>query len=266
MYKRKITLYYHTGTGNTLKIAKDIGSKIGDNELISISKQLKGRDKVEIEGDVIGFIFPVYFARPPVYFQEFIEKVNFKNTKYVFAVANGGGLFGKTLKIFERTLKNKKIKLDAGFLISMPGNHPKIASMQKKTAEEHYQQEKVRVEEIAKIVENQAFHKIETNLGIIGTIFSYLAFRTPYNQSKKHMLDEVFWVDDKCNSCGICEQICPVDNIRLIDSSQRIIWGHKCVNCAACYHHCPQDAIQFGKEYMKKYSHPEIQLEEIMGI
>jgi len=61
----KVTrLYYHTGTGNSLKIAKDIGSKLGDHELISIAMLLKGN--TVIDGDIGGFIFPIYFARPPV--------------------------------------------------------------------------------------------------------------------------------------------------------------------------------------------------------
>ncbi len=37
MDNRVVKLYYHTGTGNSLKIAKDIGSKLGDHELNSIA-------------------------------------------------------------------------------------------------------------------------------------------------------------------------------------------------------------------------------------
>ncbi len=266
MDNRVIKLYYHTGTGNSLKIAKDIGSKLGDHELISIAKLSKGNGKVVIEGDIIGFIFPVYFARPPVFLQEFIEKADFRDITYLFAVANGGGLFGKALKILEKVFNGKGITVDAGFIIGMPGIHPKIASMQKKTPEEHYKKEAVRVDEIVKIVDGQVPHKVETNFGLLGTIFSYLAFRTPYKLSKAHMLDKDLWVDDKCDNCGICEDVCPVDNIKFSKSkSPGPTWQHHCINCLACYHHCPQEAIQLGKEkQMKRYRHPEIELEEII--
>ena len=115
MTNRKIKLYYHTGTGNSLKIARDIGSKLGGHELISIAKLLKGN--AVIEGDLVGFIFPIYFARPPVILQEFIENAEFGDTKYVFAVANGGGLFGKALKILENIFRVRGVTLNAGFII-----------------------------------------------------------------------------------------------------------------------------------------------------
>lgn len=262
----KVTrLYYHTGTGNSLKIAKDIGSKLGDHELISIARLLKGN--TVIEGDIVGFIFPIYFARPPVILQEFIENAKFGDINYAFVVANGGGLFGKALKILENIFRTKGVTLNAGFIIGMPGIHPKIASMQKTTPEEHYKKEAIRVDEIVKIVDGRVQHKVETNFGLLGTVFSYVAFRSPYKLSKAHMLDKDLWVDEKCDSCGICVRVCPVGNIMLSHSeSPTPIWQHNCANCLACYHHCPKEAIQLGKEeQMKRYRHPEIGLEEIIA-
>jgi formate hydrogenlyase subunit 6/NADH:ubiquinone oxidoreductase subunit I len=264
MNNRKIKLYYHTGTGNSLKIARDIGSKLGGHELISIAKLIKGN--AVIEGDLVGFVFPIYFARPPVILQEFIENAEFGDTEYIFAVANGGGLFGKALKILENIFRVRGATLNAGFIIGMPGIHPKIASMQKTTPEEHYEKETLRVDEIVKLVDRRIQHKVETNFGFLGTVFSYAAFRGPYKLSKAHMLDRYLWVDEKCDGCGICAQVCPVGNINLSHSEPPTpIWQHNCANCLACYHHCPKDAIQLGKEeHMKRYRHPEIGLEDII--
>jgi flavodoxin len=36
MDKKAIKIFYFTGTGNSLKIAKDVGSKLGTHELIFI--------------------------------------------------------------------------------------------------------------------------------------------------------------------------------------------------------------------------------------
>ena len=265
MDNKAVKIYYFTGTGNSLKIAKDIGSKLGEHELIFIPKLMKEEKKIVIEGDIVGFIFPVYFARPPVFIQEFIEKAEFGNTSYIFTVTNGGGLFCKALKIFEKTLEKKSKKLDAGFIISMPGNHPKIASMQRKKPAEHYEQEAIKVNEIVKIVSEKKPHKIETNFGLLGSFFSYSAFKKPYKASKAKELDKDFWVNDDCINCGTCERICPVDNI--IESKTKPKWQHQCINCLACFHHCPQKAIQLGKETekMDRYHHPEITVEEIIG-
>ena len=51
MSSKAARLYYHTGTGNSLKIAKDIGSKLGDHELIPIAKLLNGT--AVVEGDIV---------------------------------------------------------------------------------------------------------------------------------------------------------------------------------------------------------------------
>jgi hypothetical protein len=49
MRKKVTKLYYHTVTGNSLKIAKDIGSKLKDHELLSIAKLLNGNAVIEGE-------------------------------------------------------------------------------------------------------------------------------------------------------------------------------------------------------------------------
>lgn len=260
---QEIILYYFTGTGNSLKIAKDIGLQMGEHTLISMTKVFKQEENIIIKGDIIGFVFPVYFARPPAFVQEFIAKSKFEGASYIFAVENGGGLFGKALKIFEKYINNKGKKLDAGFIINMPGNHPKIASMQKTQPEEHYIQEAHKVEEIAKCVKAKNQHRVETNFGLMGNVFSYLAFKKLYKQSQAKKLDEALWVNDNCINCGTCERICPTDNIT--GSKTKPQWNNKCINCLACYHHCKQKAIQMiGEENnMARYHHPEIKLEEL---
>ena len=249
METTRIALYYHTGTGNSLKIAKDIGARLGAHELISIPKLMNGNGTLSIEEDIIGLIFPIYFARPPVILQEFIERANFTSTAYIFAVANGGGLFGRALKIVEKALRTKGVTLDSGLIVGMPGTHPKIASMQRKTPAEHYKRATERVDEIAALVGGRRPHSIETNLGLLGSLFSYFAFRAPYKLSKAHVLDKDLWVEKKCDNCGICERVCPVGNIKLSkEGPPGPNWRHRCVNCLACYHHCPKEAIQLGRE------------------
>jgi ferredoxin len=46
---------------------------------------------------------------------------------------------------------------------------------------------------------------------LVNLLFSNLI----YKHSAKHIakMDKNFWVDKKCNKCGICEKICPVCNI-----------------------------------------------------
>ncbi len=77
--------------------------------------------------------------------------------------------------------------------------------------------------------------------------------------------DENYYTDEKCNGCGICQKICPVDNIKLVNDKPE--WQHKCQQCLCCLHYCPQKAIQFG-EYTpgrERYNHPHIKVKELIN-
>jgi MinD superfamily P-loop ATPase len=80
-----------------------------------------------------------------------------------------------------------------------------------------------------------------------------------------HGQDKKYWVDQNCNGCGICEQVCPVKNI--VMNNGRPSWTHSCEACLACLHWCPQTAIQYGKVPAKhgRYHNPEVSIREIIA-
>jgi len=47
---------------------------------------------------------------------------------------------------------------------------------------------------------------------------------------------------DKCDGCGTCVEICPVEGIELVDE-KAINDEEKCIECGACVEECPNDAI-----------------------
>jgi len=69
---------------------------------------------------------------------------------------------------------------------------------------------------------------------------------------------------DLCTGCGICQQVCPVDNISMKEEQAFI--QDSCVQCMTCMHWCPHVAIHYGKRKIRKeqqYHHPDIRVRDM---
>lgn len=72
-----------------------------------------------------------------------------------------------------------------------------------------------------------------------------------------------FKTTDACIGCGICKRVCPVNNIKIVDSKP--VWQDRCSRCLACFHWCPQKAVMVGKKFSRRhqYHHPEISVKDM---
>ena len=73
-------IFYYSGTGNSLWIAKEIG-KYQNERLINIATEMKKNQEeyvYELERkEKIGFVFPTYSWAPPQIVEHFIKKIKF---------------------------------------------------------------------------------------------------------------------------------------------------------------------------------------------
>lgn len=74
------TIYYFTGSGNTLQVARQFAEILGDTELISICQALKNNHRSE--ADSIGIFFPAYNGDMPPIVYDFIKTLP-KNEKLI---------------------------------------------------------------------------------------------------------------------------------------------------------------------------------------
>jgi ferredoxin len=260
--KMNTTIYYFTGTGNSLKIAQLLCDKLKECKLVSIAS-IWEEESIKSNSEKVGFVFPLYYAGLPKIVKDFINKMDFSNSEYFFTiVTSAGDITDLPLFQIEEILVKKSKKLNAGFFIRMPNNYIIGYDVDPKEKEsELFEIADKKIEEIVKIIIRQVDSiRIDSNENKRNRKAKFnQEFHESVNQNDKN-----FYTDENCNSCGICEKICPVKNITLVDGKPE--WQHKCQQCLACINYCPEKAIQFGSLTLKtqRYHHPEISFKVLM--
>jgi len=265
-----VEIYYFSGTGNSLHIAKELQRLIPEIKLISIVSLL-GETTIETNTEKVGFVFPTYLTTVPAPVREFIGKLDLKSSKYIFSIATRMGTMCVSNIFIRKALKKKGRALDSSFIIDMASNSPtglkpfgadknwanKITK--EKIAGLEYQVQ-LKLELIKNCIINTENHSEEENFlnFIMEKLMSFMT---------KNINSEIdFYCDLSCNGCGICERVCLSKKIKMVDN--RPIWKKEvqCYFCYACFNFCPMQSILVDKLYTYKngrYSYPGVTAYEI---
>lgn len=250
-------IFYFSGTGNSLAVARELSKNLSDKGSIIPLSIYRNEETVQIDTDVLGFVFPVHFINIPDIVKSFIKKLTFKSNPYIFAIATCNGTSGASLIELNKCLDRKGKVLSSGFVIYMPGN----ALVTPDDIEiERLKNYKPKVTEISTTINNRSTNKIEEKDSLKTYILSAICkslgkrlYLTPKNVS----------YTSQCVGCGICEKVCHLNNIEMIN--KRPHWGNECSTCLACFHWCPKKAVKGGKMLNKRgrYHHPQISIEDM---
>ena len=119
-------IYWFSGTGNTLYVAREFAKSFPDAQLLSIASLDRAEDVV-LGSEMTGIFFPAYCMGIPHIMEQFLARVvpqeNGNGGKYIYAVCTSGINPGGALPMIEDTLAEKKINLNACFHIRMPSNY-----------------------------------------------------------------------------------------------------------------------------------------------
>ncbi len=257
------TIFYFTGTGNSLKAARDIAAGLQNVEVLSIAANAERISGIRPEG-AVGFVFPVYYCGLPQIVHEYISAINLDQASYIWiactygSTAGNGGCISQTAKI----LKSRGKVLNAAFYVKTVDNfilwtwdippidrHPKL-----------HENARRKSEYIAQIVASKKNHYDWSMVEQIGpVIFRHKHFHNTVNDH-----DTSFYSGKGCTSCGLCADVCPTHNIDI--SNNHPIWKSKtCQRCLACLHLCPAACIQYGKVTVKRhrYRNPYVTVNEL---
>lgn len=224
-------IFYFTGTGNSLYVAKEL-----DENIVSIPQIIK-EERLEFSADRIGIVCPVYGHEMPGMVKEFIRRASFE-TDYLFIVLTYGAHHGGVAEIADLFLRNAGKKADYITTIEMVDNFLPVFDMKEQMAmdkqvEKHLDEIRadlrVKKKGIQKVsLAEKAVHKMYTKMVKNAPETVWAAFR----------------VTDECVGCGICTRVCPAGCIHL-ENQYAVHESEGCQACYACVHACPKMAVQF---------------------
>nr|WP_321410692.1 EFR1 family ferrodoxin [uncultured Carboxylicivirga sp.] len=249
-------LYYFSGTGNSLSVARSIKNKIEGSELLPIIGSLK-KKPVKVTSRRVGFIFPLHFMTVPRIIREFIKEAKFENTEYIFVIVTGSNpKIGNALSQIEKYLNDAGLILNAGYCIPMVAAHfPYVKLSKIKQSKTVYHEAQEKVLKISKSI-LQLKNEFDKEVAILGDLKLLVS-------KKQECKESLFTVGAGCIRCGYCMQVCPFQNIRL--NGKQVEWLDNCHQCFACLHFCSRSVIEYKKLSVGKprNHHPSVSLNDI---
>ncbi len=245
------TIFCYSSTGNSLYTAKKISEEIGA-DLKSMTSQI-----TKIDDDCIGFIFPCYYWGLPLRVKEFINNLEITNKNaYVFTIITYGSTIMGIQGLVNNLLKKKGLKLSYGKKIKSVENY--ILTFKVNNTEFIFNNSDRLIDLAIEDIKSQKKNFSPPRFFLHGIIQLFFPANNPNCNSK-------FTVSENCTGCGICEKVCAVKNIKIVDGKPSFV--NKCEHCLGCIHACPTQAINWnGKtEGKQRYLNPNIKLQELMN-
>ncbi len=249
-----VDLRYFSGTGNSYKIidtCKEIFTQKGwRTTLFSITDKCK----INEDADLIGFCFPVYaFGIPRICRNYLLNLSKFKNPINTFILITAGdpGEAGFSIKESARIVKDKGLNIIYSDVVHMPANWTVSMNPPPK-------------EEAQRIINNGVTKGKKIVHDILNGVQQHHSFNYPARLSKFSFYKDYYsfkWLgvsnlwrnyrtDETCDSCGLCEKICPTGSIQIVGNKPE--WSKTCEQCMRCVNYCPKQAIfQSGEGSIK---------------
>jgi ferredoxin len=247
-------VFYFSGTGNSLKVARDIADEISDCEVASMSRAASLSGTYER----IGFVFPCYSQGIPNIVTRFISALDLSMHKdaYYFVVVTCGASPGNCLAQVKSLLENKGLQVQYGSVVKMFANYVALYKMANNPTE-RAAESSIAVKQVCAEINRRVQNKIPRSNFVLSLLYNIMS-------SSYAVKSKGFRVSDACNGCKNCANICPVDNITM--KGDKPIFDSKCEQCMACIQWCPKKAIDYKKKTQTRgrYHHPDISFRDML--
>lgn len=256
----KTALFCFSATGNSLWTARKIAGQLEDCTIEMLP--LPEKKAIPKNAERYGLVFPIIMFGIPLLVEQFIKTLVVPKGAYVFAVATCGGTPFGALTQVKKHLNHQGIVLNAGFSVPIVNN---CTSMGPAVSPE---KQRIRIQRAAGRIDAIS-SQIRAGINTMHNGFPLLNwyFTGIIHEKARNLINgasKYFYVDEKCNGCGICKKVCRVNNVEIDTGKPK--WSERCEQCYACLQWCPKESIQVRNKQTsgrRRYHHPEIVLNDI---
>jgi flavodoxin/Pyruvate/2-oxoacid:ferredoxin oxidoreductase delta subunit len=242
---RKVLIATFSQTGSTLQVAEKISQGLQSMGCEVEFYSITGKPlSVTKDFDIIGIGTPAYIFRPPFIVSDFVKSLPDLKGKSFFVFTLHGTIPGDTGNHIRRQLRKKHAR-DVGYFLCHGADYF-IGYLKRGylfSPDSPSKSELVAAVRFGKVVVwrfESSIYETEKYDPAINPIYAIERFTTNRRNSK--LLYKLFKVNDQCNGCGICINVCPTRNI-VADPDDKPVWHNQCLLCGTCEMKCPKDAI-----------------------
>ncbi len=247
-------IYCYSGAGHCLDMAKRIAAVLGDTDIVMMRAFPAKTDATEARR--VGFIFSCMAGGLPGDVEEYVKAIQIAPDAYRFAVEQYAGYLGCGLHKLD-----KLVGLDYWDAVS---NHstaiwlmPHTLTLAPHTAKASAERIERKAMEIGGALRTMKKSAKKPPRAAVFALMSRELGKTHEKRVRK------FAANDRCIGCGTCVQLCPRNNIRLVDGKPS--FGESCIGCLSCVQLCPKAAIDIGSVTRKRerFPNPNIRAAEL---
>lgn len=240
-------ILFFSGTGNSEYVAEKVAQTIND-ELISLNDLIKKDSNGELCSEKpLVFVTPTYGWQLPIIVRDYILKTTFKGNNAAYFLLTCGTGTGNASEYAKMLCKEKGFIFMGFNTIVMPENYIAMFSVPNES-----KSDKIIKNAIPKIKAVTNLIKKSEKLSSEKVTFVGKLMSGPVNTLfyKCFVNAKGFYVNNNCIGCEKCVELCPLNNIKLINYKPK--WDNNCTHCMACICHCPTEAIEYKNKTVGK--------------
>ncbi len=242
---------YFSGTGNSRYALEVFLREYNDSaEMFSIEDN-RVIEQIEKHDEII-FSYPVQYSNIPLFLRQFVimNQKRWKE-KRIFIIATMGIFSGDGAGVLGRLLHKYGAEITGGLHLKMPDNVCDVKAL-KRTKDKN-----IKLVKKAEMKIHITVHKIKSGnppqegMGVFCQMAGLFGQRLYFAKKTSVYTDRLRIDTSKCIGCGKCVELCPMQNITLVDD--KAVSGNQCTMCYRCANRCSEQAITLlGKKVVSQ--------------